>query len=1121
MTDKTIKNSHLKSQNMNCDSPNPTALSAILSTLKSPTLMIAKDTKEAYSVFESVKFFNPKLEIALLPDWETLPFDHFSAHEHITSQRLSLLYQCLNHPPELIIASIQSLTHRLAPKHWIKRSCLTLQVGETLSLEHFSQQLFEHAYQRVDTVTTHGEYALRGGIIDIFPMGALHGIRIEFFDDRIDSLRTFDPNNQRTIDQHESIQILPAKEYPLDQPGIEFFRQKFRERFNLNPNNCPLYNHISDGNPSAGAQYYLPLFFEETSTFFDFITPNTALIFSDQIWEAHQQFYKQTQRRYEQYAHDTQRPILTPEEVFIDEKDLKKIFNSWPQTRWNKAFEQQHGIQSNPPLEKDTHICEKLIKTILAHPYKTFLAAPSLSRCDRIKRELVEYKIHAKIHSTWQDAYHDDERIAIISSTIAHGFTHKNNNYVILTESDYHSRPIQVVKSNQTSAKNFFNDLSQLEVGQYIVHRQYGIGQYMGLEIVETSLHQAEYLMLCYEGGDKMYVPVTDLDQINQHTCQDDSAIKLHSLNSKKWLKEKEKSKKHIKDTAAELLEIYSQRHQATGFSFDINSEDFKNFRNAFPFEETKDQKRAINDVLADMQSHHYMDRLICGDVGFGKTEVAMQAACVAALNQKQVAMLVPTTLLCQQHYDNFQNRFHQMPFRIEALSRFQSASERKNILSALQQGQVDIIIATHALLQKTIAFKDLGLLIIDEEHRFGVKHKEQIKSLKAQVDIITLTATPIPRTLNLSLSAFRDISLITTPPQHRLPIKTFVNAYRDGLVQEAIQRELQRGGQVFFLYNDVAKMSAFKEKLEGLIPHTNIALAHGQMPKQKLEQVMNDFYQQRIQILLCSTIIESGIDIDRVNTILIHRADRFGLAQLHQLRGRVGRSNHQGYAYLFTPESGEISSDAKKRLEAIEKLQELGSGFMLANHDLDIRGAGSLLGKEQSGQMTGIGLSLYMDLLDEAVSALKNPDKKPLKETQMDLPISMLFPEKYIQDVGIRLNLYKRLAHLHKHTDIDALRDEIIDRFGPPPPESEALFNNAKVRCIATKVGIKKISVSQRYIRLFLDQSSQINFQKMLQLIQTQQHHYQLEKQEILKCQLLQEHPLIDQIESILHLIV
>ena len=1095
--------------------PNQEALALLCSKNNQRQLIIARDIQEAHHINRCLKFFKPDLECALFEDWETLPFDHFSPHNNLVSSRLQLLSSCLIEQPKTIIIAIQTLMHRICPRDWVAKSTLKLNIKQAFNPDLFSKQLLDFGYRRVDQVTTHGEYAKRGSIIDCFPMGQNQAIRIDYFDNEIDGLRTFDPNTQRSLKQHHCIELLPAKEYPLDQDSTQKFRQRFRQRFDINPKKSELYNQISQGEAAAGAEYYLKLFFNHLDTILDYLQPDTKIIFHENTKQEMNQFYQEILEREEQYKYDSARPILSTKEIFTDPQACEQAINCFDTHTWGESTTSNKLLDTPPNSNKKSNqIQMQFINQLKTNNKKIIFSSITQGRCDRLQQRLLQYHIHASIHSNWHDINTDQNPFSIACSPLLEGFA--SQEVTLVTERYYHSQPIQNHYKKKHISDGFIRELGELEIGQYIVHRLHGIGRYLGLERIKTSHHMAEYLTIEYADHDKIYVPINDLNLISKYTQTGDSTVTLHSLNSKRWQKEKTKAKEKIRDVAAQLLKIYSQRKMATGFCYESQVAGFQQFRDAFEFEETPDQTRAINEVIHDMSEAKCMDRLICGDVGFGKTEVAMQAACLAALNQKQVAMLVPTTLLCQQHFDNFINRFVDMPIKIKSLSRFQTPKQANIIIEGLKNGTIDIIIGTHRLLQTNIVFKDLGLLIIDEEHRFGVKHKDKIKAIKSNVDILTLTATPIPRTLNLSLSAFRDLSLITTPPQRRLPVKTFVSPFRNDLIKEAIAREIQRGGQVYYLFNEVNKMASFAEELQKIVPNARIGLAHGQMPMRQLEQNMDNFYHQHYHILLCSTIIESGIDIERANTILIHRADRFGLAQLHQLRGRVGRSHHQAYAYLFTPPEQNITPDAQKRLDAIAQLQDLGSGFMLANHDLEIRGAGSLLGQAQSGQMESIGVSLYMDLLDEAVANLDSSRKKTTKMTEMELPISLLFPENYIPDVGIRLCLYKQLADFQCTKKIDHFREEVIDRFGPLPQAAQQLFDSAVLRCNATAIGIEKITVGQQYIRLHFGNNSQINPQKLITLIQKRSKYYQIEQQHILRVLHRKEDCLINTIKKI-----
>lgn len=1066
-------------------------------------VIMTPDQRTAYQLQDDLRFFYSKQtntpEILIFPDWETLPYEMFSPHQDLISERLLILNKLQQNPHVIIIAVISTLMHRLCPVNYINQFAFNLKTGQTLQISSFREQLQNAGYYAVNKVFEHGEYAIRGSILDVFPMGSLRPLRIELFDDTIESLREFDPETQRTIEKIKQVSLLPARECPLNEESISLFRRNFRETFSVNPTQCPVYESISNQQYPGGIEYYLPLFFTNTATFFDYLPKNTQLYLVEPIPEKAQQFWKDIQFRYEQRRYDLSRPLLEPNAVFINPTDCLTQINQFKQVRL-----------SHDPIEKkgktilfDTQKINDIPTTPTTAKRFLFIAESAGRR--EILLEKLQKQAPCKIHHSWHEFLSDktpaEEAFHITIGQLTEGFDLSAHGISVITETQLLGDTSVPVRSRRQKAIDpdlMIRDLTELHIGAPVVHINYGVGRYLGLQSITTDNIINDYLVLSYANNDKIYVPITALNLITRYTGGDHDSAPLNRLGTEEWQREKNKAALKIHDVAIELLEIYAKRAANKGIVYEWDHKEYLRFIAGFPFIETPDQQRATDDILADMASEHPMDRLICGDVGFGKTEVAMRAAFVAALAGKQVCVLAPTTLLAGQHFTTFQDRFADYPLTIDLLSRFRTNKETDLIVQKLESGQIDIIIGTHKLLQKNIAFKNLGLLIIDEEHRFGVKQKEYIKSLRTQVDILSMTATPIPRTLNLAMHGIRDISLISTPPAKRLAIKTFWQEKNDTLIREAILREIFRGGQVFFLHNNVQTIQAVTEKLQNLIPEAKIHIAHGQMRERELEKVMSDFYHQRFNVLVCTTIIETGIDIPTANTIIIDQADHFGLAQLHQLRGRVGRSHHQAYAYLFTPPEKLITPDAVKRLQALVNLENLGAGFALATHDLEIRGAGDLLGEEQSGNMHAIGFQLYMDMLDKTVEALK-AGKTPELETpftqgtDIDLKCSAIIPDNYIPDIHTRLIFYKRIANTKNAAELRELQIELIDRFGLLPQEVKQLLRITELKQLATPLGITKIRLQDPVLILELDKNPNINAEALIKLIQLKPTRYQL----------------------------
>lgn len=1081
---------------------------------QSLTLVVTQDTETARRIESELKFFrgpDVQLPVLHLPDWETLPYDNFSPHQDIISERLQTLYQLPQTEKGILVVPVSTLMHRLPPSSFLHANSLMVKPGQRFVIDQMRLQLENAGYHCVDTVYEHGEFAVRGALVDIFPMGCKTPYRIDLFDDEVETLRTFDPETQRSIDQVEAIELLPAKEYPLDKAGISHFRDSWHQRFDVDHKACPIYQDISAGISPAGIEYYLPLFFDVCSTLFDYLPQSTQVFLYDEIDQATEQFWRELSSRYESRSGDLERPLLKPNEMFLSAGEIFGYLNTYPRTtlttqildagagNHNFSCEPQPEItvnsRSDHPLDRIEHFLADTAKRVL-------FSAESAGRKESLMDLLKRIDVTPASISSWGEFVHSTETIAIITAPLDLGLNLPDPNIILITESELLGERVQQRrrrKQQQDQGEMAIRNLTELRVGAPVVHIDHGVGRYLGMETIETDGQTNEFLTLKYANDAKLYVPVASLNLISRYSGADDELAPLHKLGSEQWQKAKKKAAEQVRDAAAELLDIYARRAARKGFAFEDPKDAYERFASGFPFEETLDQQTAIEAVHRDMISSQPMDRLVCGDVGFGKTEVAMRAAFIAAHSGKQVAILVPTTLLAQQHFENFRDRFADWPIQIDLISRFRSGKEIDSVQQRLADGKIDVIIGTHKLLQSDLNYKNLGLLIIDEEHRFGVRQKEKLKSLRSEVDILTLTATPIPRTLNMAMSGIRDLSIIATPPAKRLSVKTFVRQNDPNLVKEAILREILRGGQVYYLHNEVKNIEKTARELEELIPEARVAIGHGQMRERQLEQVMSDFYHKRFNVLVCTTIIETGIDVPSANTIIIDRADKFGLAQLHQLRGRVGRSHHQAYAYLLTPHPKSMTSDAQKRLEAIAQTTDLGAGFTLATHDLEIRGAGELLGDEQSGQMQAVGFTLYMEMLDRAVKAIKEgktPNIDEALDTSIDinLRIPALIPDDYLPDVHTRLMMYKRIANAETDDALRELQVEMIDRFGLLPEQSKNLFRISSLKLKAQQLGVKKLEAGAQGGRIEFAPVTQVDPLTIVKMVQTQPQKYRLE---------------------------
>jgi len=1081
-------------------------------------LVIAEHTSSAQQIHDQLAFYLGHDGPPLLhfPDWETLPYDMFSPHQDITSERLECLYRLPGLDRGILIVPIQTLMNRLAPRDYIEQRSLMIHTGEQLDLEAFRQRLARSGYNAVSAVMEHGEFAVRGALLDLFPMGSNLPLRIELLDDEIDTIRTFDPESQRTIEVVEQLRLLPAREFPLDENGIRQFRQAYRIAFEGDPNQSSIYRDVSDGLAPPGIEYYLPLFFEHTSNLFDYLPANALIVSASANVAAADHFYTEIQQRYEQARHDLSRPLLSPERVFVSPADIASQLQRHPGVTWQGfEYEQPHAInfasESPPGLVLDiraTEPTDKLKQFLTGFDGRVLFTAETTGRRESLLELLREHQIQPRLFDSWSAFESADDRLGITVAPLEQGILLSEPKLAVIAESQLFGQQVlqrRRRKRTQRDTENVVRNLAELNIGSPVVHEEYGVGRYLGLQMLEAGGMQGEFLTLEYADHDKLYVPVSSLHLISRYTGMSPESAPLHKLGSGQWERAKRKASERVRDVAAELLNIYAQREARTGFAYPVDEAQYRAFCAQFPFEETADQQAAIEQIVANMHAPQPMDHLICGDVGFGKTEVAMRAAFIAVMAGKQVAVLAPTTLLTQQHAQTFRDRFADWPVRVESLSRFRSKKEQDKVIQQLAEGKIDIVIGTHKLLQADVKYKNLGLVIIDEEHRFGVRQKDRFKALRAEVDILTLTATPIPRTLNMAMAGMRDLSIIATPPARRLAIKTFVTQWNDQLIVEACNRELKRGGQVFFVHNDVETIERQTEKLQQLLPEARVHFAHGQMRERELEQVMTDFYHQRFNILVCTTIIETGIDIPNANTILINRADRFGLAQLYQLRGRVGRSHHRAYAYLIIPHLNAISDDARKRLEAIESIETLGAGFTLATHDLEIRGAGELLGDEQSGQIQEIGFTLYTELLERAVKALRegktaDVDLSDVNKPEVDLHLPTLIPEDYLPDVHERLIMYKRIASAEDDHAMKEMQVEMIDRFGLLPPQLKNLFELTRFRNQAASMGIKKIDIGANGGRIIFTEQPDIDPMRVIELIQTQSSVFKLDGKDKLR---------------------
>ena len=1062
---------------------------------------------EAQRLTEEIAWFAPELRVHLLPDWETLPYDSFSPHHDLISERLATLYAVSRNECEVLIAAASTAVTRLAPPAFLAGHTFFMKKGERLDIGKLRAQLTVAGYQHVTQVVAAGEYSVRGGLVDLFPMGTQLPYRIELFDDEVETIRSFDVDSQRSLYPVPEIRLLPAREFPAGDAGRTIFRQRFRETFEGDASRISLYKDVSNGILPAGIEYYLPLFFEATATLFDYLPADATLLLHGDVPGAIAEFWTDTQGRYKMLGGDRARPVLPPADLFLRDEEFFVAAKLLPQLSLKvmqsgiPLRDGDGGTATLPALAVNRKADDPLaaLRSFLGlHAGRLLLLAESPGRRQTLADYLAEYGLAPEPCADFAGFLASESRFMLGVGPLSGGFL--LDDFAVVTENELYAATARPrgrrSDARRANLEGWLRDLSELKVGDPVVHESHGIGRYLGLLHMDFGEgHKdegGEFLHLEYANGAKLYVPVAQLQVISRYSGADPEAIQLHTLGSGQWEKAKKKAAEQVHDTAAELLHLYAQRALREGHKFEFRQHDLEAFADGFGFEETPDQQTAINAVIEDMKSGKPMDRLVCGDVGFGKTEVAMRAAFVAVADGKQVAILCPTTLLAEQHYQNFSDRFANMAVKIAEISRFKSAKEQDEAVALLAQGKIDILIGTHRLLQKDVKFERLGLIIIDEEHRFGVRQKEALKALRASVDVLTLTATPIPRTLGLSLEGLRDFSVIATPPSRRLAIKTFVAKWSNGQVREACLREFKRGGQVYFLHNEVDTIENMKERLQTLLPEARMVIGHGQLPERELERVMREFTQQKHNLLLCSTIIETGIDNPHANTIVINRADKFGLAQLHQLRGRVGRSHHQAYAYLLTHEDAKPTAQARRRLEAIQAMEELGSGFFLAMHDLEIRGAGEVLGESQSGEIHEIGFAMYTNMLNAAVRALKAGEKvpdltQPLSITsEINLRVPALLTNDYCPDVHERLTLYKRLANCDSDDELRGMQEELIDRYGEMPAQTLALLETHRLRLAGRTLGLAKLDAGPAAIQLQFVPNPPIDPAKIIRLLQS-----------------------------------
>jgi transcription-repair coupling factor (superfamily II helicase) len=1106
------------------------------------SVIVCSDMTDAEQLEQEIRFFSREApRIYRFPDLETLPYDQFSPHQDIVSERIRCLASISKASEGILILPVSTLLQKISPPQFIRQRSLNLQTGDLVAMSALREELSHYGYRAVAQVEEHGEFSVRGSLLDLFPMGSSNPFRIDFFDDEVETIRSFDAETQKSIAKIDAIRLLPAQEYPLDEQGIKGFRLKFRETFEVDPNTCPVYVDISEGIASPGVEYYLPLFFDGLVSLFDYLPENCRLLIDDAAQAHAAGFIEQVDQRYESRRYNLEWPLLPPHELFLDLESLGAqlqshrcvYFSSFKLDPANSLAINSHA-QSIPQLtlQSNAENPAKLLRAFIDRPAfdKILFSAESAGRREFLNEILHHHSIHASPVESWEEfRQRNDQRYYLIASTLQNGMTLTQQGIAVITESQlFGERAVQRRRRKYRrtrDSESTIQSLADLQLAAPVVHEDHGVGRYQGLKTITVSGIATEFLCIEYANEDKLYVPVSSLHLISRYAGASEENAPLHHLGGDRWQRSRKKAQQKIHDIAVELLDIQARREAMQGFAHAVTLDEYQQFASEFPFEETPDQQSAIEAVIEDLRAERPMDRIVCGDVGFGKTEVCMRAAFIAASSAAQVAVLVPTTLLAQQHYQNFLDRFADWPIRIASLTRFTSRANLEQNLAELAAGKIDIVIGTHKLLSEDIKYRNLGLVIIDEEHRFGVRHKEKLKAMRASVDLLTMTATPIPRTLNMSLSGMRDLSIIATPPMQRHAIKTFVSRWNADTIVEGCQREIKRGGQIYFLHNEIRTIEKTAEELQKLVPDARIGIVHGRMKEKDLERVMLDFYHHRCNLLVCTTIIESGIDVPTANTIFIDRADKLGLAQLHQIRGRVGRSHHRAYAYLIVPSQRSMTADAQKRLLAIESLEELGVGFTLATHDLEIRGAGEILGDEQSGQITEIGFTLYAELLERAVQSLKSNlpidfDQPIMRASEVDFHVAALIPEDYIADIHRRLIEYKRIASARDENGLRDIQVELIDRFGLLPEALKHLFRITRIKLQTLAIGIDKIDVGEQSGKFVFNRSPNIDPMKIIELIQKEPQQYRFDGKQTLRiqCQSVELESRFRQVENLLN---
>jgi transcription-repair coupling factor (superfamily II helicase) len=1079
-----------------------------------PIVVVAGSGREADQQLAELRFFSAgRCGLWSLPDRETLPYDPFSPHPDIVSERLRTLAALPSLERGLVVTTLAALLDRLPPRAFIEAHAFTLVAGERIDLARLRARLADAGYAQVTQVLSPGEFAVRGSVVDLYPAGAPQPYRLDLFDDQVESVRAFNPADQRSGARLAAVPLLPAREIPSSPEAVAEFRGRWRERFEGDPQQCPVYRAVTAGQMPAGIEAWLPLFFGRTATLSDYLPAGSVIVDLVDLPRALEAYGAEIESRHEERRHDRERPLLAPAEAFVPAAEALAAFGRHARIHLTPVKVEpiaattafvNFGSSPPPDLRADPRAPASLGKlaAFLEADLRALVTADSAGRREVIAEALRRQRLTVDAVADWPSFLASDSALGLAVAPDVRGLLLPGRGLAIVAEEQLFGERARQERRRRRAERDpeaILRELAALSPGAPVVHEDYGVGRYRGLKVMQVAGNPAEFLVVEYAGGDLLYVPVHALDRVTRYTGGSPDAAPWHKLGTEQWARARRRAADRVRDVAAELLDLYSRRAAREGRPLEFDEESYRAFEAAFPFEETIDQHEAIEAVLADMRAGRPMDRVVCGDVGFGKTEVALRAAFAAVAGGRQVAVLVPTTLLAQQHAQTFADRFADWPVRVENLSRFRTGPEQRAVVAGLKAGTVDIVIGTHRLLQRDVAFDDLGLVVVDEEHRFGVTHKERLKQLRADVDTLTLTATPIPRTLNMALGGLRDLSLMTTPPAERVAIETFVAEWSDGLVREACLREIRRGGQVYFVHNVVEDIEGFAERLRRLVPEATIRVGHGQMRERDLEQLMLDFYHRRFQVLVCTTIIESGIDVPTANTILIDRADRLGLAQLHQLRGRVGRSHHRAFAYLLAPPVAALPEDARKRLEAIESLEELGAGFTLATQDLEIRGAGELLGEEQSGQIQEIGIGLYLELLERAVAALREGREPELERPisagiEVDLQLPALLPEDYIPDVHLRLQLYKRLAGAADSERLDDLEAELVDRFGPLPPPGKTLLVVHRLRQRAARLGIRRLELGTAAGLVEFDREHRVDPDRVVRLVQRSDGRYRLD---------------------------